>query len=46
MGNARTLEEENVRVWNAHDEPSWVNHFRPDATFRAPGTTAALLVDL
>jgi predicted ester cyclase len=37
MGSARTLEEENVRVWNDHDEASWVNHFRPDATFSAPG---------
>ncbi|MBV8993944.1 MAG: nuclear transport factor 2 family protein [Pseudonocardiales bacterium] len=37
MGNVRSLQEDQIRTWNDHDEASWVNLFRPEATFSAPG---------
>lgn len=37
MGSARSLQEDQIRTWNDHDEASWVSLFSPEATFRAPG---------
>jgi predicted ester cyclase len=37
MGNVRSLQEDQIRTWNDHDEASWVNLFSPEATFSGPG---------
>jgi predicted ester cyclase len=37
VGTAQDLLETNIRVWNEHDEASWIDHFNPDATFNGPG---------
>lgn len=37
MDNVRTLQEDQIRNWNNHDEASWVGLFSPKATFTAPG---------
>jgi hypothetical protein len=37
MSNARSLQEDQIRIWNDHDEQSWVGLFDPDATFSGPG---------
>lgn len=37
MSNVRSLQEDQIRTWNDHDEQSWVGLFDPDATFSGPG---------
>ena len=37
MGTVRSLQEDQIRIWNDHDEASWVDLFGPDATFSGPG---------
>jgi predicted ester cyclase len=37
MGNVRSLQEDQIRTWNDHDEASWVDLFSPEATFSGPG---------
>lgn len=37
MSTVRSLQEDQIRTWNEHDEASWVNLFSPEATFTAPG---------
>lgn len=37
MGSVRSLQEEQIRIWNDHDEASWVHLFSPEATFSVPG---------
>jgi predicted ester cyclase len=37
VGSLRSLQEEQIRTWNDHDEASWVDLFNPKATFSAPG---------
>lgn len=37
MSSVRSLQEDQIRTWNEHDEASWVNLFTPEATFSAPG---------
>lgn len=37
MGSVRSLQEDQIRIWNDHDEASWVNLFSPEATFSGPG---------
>jgi predicted ester cyclase len=37
MGSVRSLQEDQIRTWNDHDEASWVDLFSPEATFSGPG---------
>jgi predicted ester cyclase len=37
MSSVRSLQEDQIRTWNDHDEASWLNLFSPEATFTAPG---------
>lgn len=37
MSTVRSLQEDQIRIWNDHDEASWVDLFSPDATFSGPG---------
>ena len=40
MGKVRSLQEDQIRLWNEHDEASWVDLFSPEATFSGPGGVA------
>jgi steroid delta-isomerase-like uncharacterized protein len=37
MGEARAVQEQNTRHWNAHDPAAWVGDFSPDAKIVGPG---------
>jgi predicted ester cyclase len=37
MSSVRSLQEDQIRIWNDHDEASWVGLFSAGATFTAPG---------
>ena len=37
MGSVRSLQEDQIKTWNDHDEASWVNLFSPEAKFSGPG---------
>ena len=41
MGEARTLEEQNIKAWNDHDSSGWVGDFSPDAELAAPGVSGS-----
>src|SRR5438445_7533262 len=36
----RSLQEDQIRLWNEHDEASWLDLFSPEATFSGPGGLA------
>ena len=37
MGSIRSLQENQIRTWNDHNEASWVDLFSPEAAFSGPG---------
>jgi|SRR5690242_14772040 predicted ester cyclase len=37
MVSVRSLQEDQIRIWNDHNEASWVDLFGPEATFSGPG---------
>ena len=37
MGRIRSLQENQSRIWNDHDEASWVDLFSPKASLSGPG---------
>jgi predicted ester cyclase len=37
MGKVRSLQEQQIKTWNDHDEASWISLFSPQATFSGPG---------
>jgi hypothetical protein len=41
MGEARNLEEQNIKAWNDHDSSGWVGDFSPDAELTSPGVSGS-----